>query len=208
MNFQELITLLKSSETVSELNNHKEEIAEIIPKVKIMFDYDQKNSAHQYDLWMHCLHTVINLPRNMEDDMLYLAALLHDIGKPDTQVSGTREGDTNMHYFGHPKRSMEIARDEIIPYLLQNGVFLPAESLKRLLYYIEYHDDRVSLRMNHVRRHLKIATLEEFQNLMLLEAADAKAHVQIPIVAERLRICEILSGEYAKELCRRIEAGE
>ncbi len=208
MNFQELITLLKSSETVSELNNHKEEIAEIIPKVKIMFDYDQKNSAHQYDLWMHCLHTVINLPRNMEDDMLYLAALLHDIGKPDTQVSGTREGDTNMHYFGHPKRSMEIARDEIIPYLLQNSVFLPAESLKRLLYYIEYHDDRVSLRMNHVRRHLKIATLEEFQNLMLLEAADAKAHVQIPIVAERLRICEILSGEYAQELCQRIEAGE
>lgn len=208
MNFQELITLLKSSETVSELNNHKEEIAEIIPKVKVMFDYDQKNSAHQYDLWMHCLHTVVNLPRNMEDDMLYLAALLHDIGKPDTQVSGTREGDTNMHYFGHPKRSMEIARDEIIPYLLQNGVSLPAESLKRLLYYIEYHDDRVSLRMNHVRRHLKIATLEEFQNLMLLEAADAKAHVQIPIVAERLRICEILSGEYAQELCQRIEAGE
>lgn len=32
------------------------------------------------------------------DDMLYLAALLHDIGKPDCQVVGKREDDVNMHY--------------------------------------------------------------------------------------------------------------
>ena len=55
-----------------------------------MFGYDQKNSAHQYDLWMHSLHVVCNLPRRMENDMVYLAALLHDIGKigiPDNIIN-------------------------------------------------------------------------------------------------------------------------
>ena len=51
-----------------------------------MFDYDQMNKAHQYDLWMHCIHTVLEIPKNIDDDMLYLSALLHDIGKvPDEE---------------------------------------------------------------------------------------------------------------------------
>ena len=114
MKLIDLIELLKSANSVEEIDEHRDEIALLIPMVRIMFDYDQQNHAHQYDLWNHCLHTVINLPRNLEDGMLYLAALLHDIGKPDSQCKGTREDDTNMHYYGHPKRSMEIVR-EIIP---------------------------------------------------------------------------------------------
>ena len=35
-----------------------------------------------------------NLPRRMENDMVYLAALLHDIGKPEAQCRGKREGRT------------------------------------------------------------------------------------------------------------------
>ena len=34
--------------------------------------------------------------------MLYLAALLHDIGKPDCPCRGTKPEDTNMRYYGHP----------------------------------------------------------------------------------------------------------
>lgn len=200
MKFEELLNLLKSAQSPTEINDKREEIAELIPKIRIMFDFDQKNRAHQYDLWMHCVHTVANLPKNIQDDMLYLAALLYDIGKPDCQACGKRADDTNMHYYGHPKRSMEIVRDEVIPALSEKGVVLSANCQRRLLYYVEYHDDRVSLRIGHLKRHLQLASLEEFQHLMMLEAADAKAHVQIPIVAERLKICETLSGAYAEEL--------
>lgn len=92
-----------------------------IPKVKIMIGYDQQNHAHQYDLWDHSLHTVLNLPRGLNDSMLYLAALVHDIGKPEWQCFSNKPGDLNAHYYGHPKKSMEIIRDEVVPVLLDKG---------------------------------------------------------------------------------------
>lgn len=141
--------------------------------------------------------------------MLYLAALLHDIGKPDCQVAGKREDDTNMHYYGHPERSWEIVRDEMIPQLLQKGINLSEDEQRRLLYYVRHHDDRMSVKLKHVREHLKIpVSIQEYQNLMLLEVSDAKAHVQIPIVALRVEVCEKLAGEEGLELYQRILNGE
>ncbi len=209
MEFIDLLKLLKSADLVEEIDKYREEIARWMPKVRIMFEYDQRHSAHQYDLWMHCLHTVVGLPRNLEDDMLYLAALLHDIGKPDCQVAGKRENDTNMHYYGHPERSMEIVQDEVISGLLQKGAALSEDEQRRLLYYVRHHDDRMSVKLKHVREHLKIpVTFAEYQNLMLLEVSDAKAHVQIPIVALRVEICEKLAGAEGEELYQRILNGE
>ena len=209
MNFEELKRLLRTAETAEEIDDHREEIAELIPKVRIMFDFEQKNYAHQYDLWMHCVHTVIDIPKDIEDDMLYLAALLHDIGKPDCQVAGKRVDDVNMHYYGHPARSMEIVRDEVILGLLRNGNKLSEDEQRRLIYYVEYHDDRMGLRLHYVRRHLEIpVSLEEFQKLMLLQIADAKAHVMIPIVEKRIEICEQLAGEFGIQQYQRIQNGE
>lgn len=121
MKLSELLNLLKTAETVEEMDMRREEIAALIPAVRTMFGYDQKNSAHQYDLWMHSLHVVCNLPRRMENDMVYLAALLHDIGKPEAQCRGKREGDQDMHYYGHPEKSMEIVRDIVILELDRQG---------------------------------------------------------------------------------------
>lgn len=208
MKYIELIELLKTAETVDEIDKHREEIAEIIPQVRSMFGYDQKNYAHQYDLWLHCLHTVVGLERGMEDDMLYLAAMLHDIGKPDCQVAGAKQNDRNMHYYGHPERGAEIVRDEILATLSENGAELILQDEMRLVYYVRYHDDRVSLRMKHLRRHLKLVCLEDFKKLMLLQVADAKAHVMLPVIAKRIEICEKLSSEYANYLQEQILAGK
>ena len=47
----------------------------------------------------------------------------------------------------------------------------------------------MSLRMKHMRQHLNMgASLQEFQNLMKLQVDDAKAHVIIPIVQQRIEI--------------------
>lgn len=208
MILDDLILLLKTADRVEDIDLRKDEIKELIPKVGRMFDYDQMNSTHQFDLWMHSLHTVVNLPRNSEDDMLYLAALLHDIGKPDCQCRGPKEEDTNMHYYGHPKRSAEIVKKNVIPDLEKKEIYLSFEDKKRLLYYIEWHDDHVSYRLKHLRRHLKIVGFEEFRNLMQLQVADARAHVQIPIVVERIEICSELAGDKGKELYKRILDGE
>ena len=52
------------------------------------------------------------------------------------------------------------------------------------------------------------AGLDEFRNLMKLQVADAKAHILIPVVQERIRMCEKLSGAYAEELYRDIMDGK
>jgi hypothetical protein len=209
MNLRELIQLLRRATDVSEIDKYRDEIVTLIPETKIMVNFNQQNYAHQYDLWEHSLQTVVGLPKDIEDDMVYLAALVHDIGKPDCQIYDERDGKVNMHYYGHPVRSMEIARDKIIPGLIAKGEKLTEDEQRRLLYYVEYHDDRVSLRMKHLRRHLKLgSSVSEFQTLMKLQVADAKAHVLITIVQQRIEVCEKLSGEYAEELYREILAGK
>ena len=209
MDLRELIKILRNATEVERIDKYKDEITMLIPETKVMMNFDQQNYAHQYDLWEHSLQTVVGLPKDMEDDMIYLAALLHDIGKPDWQGYDERDGKINMHYYGHPKRSMEITRDGIIPGLIARGEKLTEDEQRRLLYYVEYHDDRVSLRMKHLRRHLNLgASVAEFQKLMNLQVADAKAHIMIPIVQQRIEICEKLSGEYAKELYKDILSGK
>ncbi len=51
-------------------------------------------------------------------------------------------------------------------------------------------------------------TLDAFPKLMLLQVSDAKAHVQIPIVAQRVEVCGKLAGEDGLRLYQRILAGE
>ncbi|MBP5223352.1 MAG: HD domain-containing protein [Lachnospiraceae bacterium] len=198
--FRELISALKAAETVDELDRRREEIAGLIPKVREMFEYDQMHYAHQYDLWMHSLHVVLELPRGLDEDMLYLAALLHDIGKPDCQRKGD-EGDPNMHYEGHPERSEWIVKTEILPDLERRGVFLSCEEKRKLLYYVRHHDDWVKPEEKYLREHFALgADFREFRFLMLLEAADALAHVQVPFVAKRLEICNALAGAEGQKL--------
>ena len=209
MRFEELIQLLKTSEDVQEINKCREEIAEWLPQVRKMFEYDQQNGAHQYDLWMHCVHTVVGMPRNLTDDMLYIAALMHDIGKPDCQVKGNRPDDKDMHYYGHPVRSKEIVETEVIPYLLEKGAPLSEDDIHRLIYYVAHHDDRMYLTVECVKEHLDVpVTFETLQNLMHLEVADALAHVQIPVVVRRVEVCSALAGEEGRKLYEQIWNGE
>ena len=209
MNLNELTTILRNADDIEDIDKYRDEIHDLIPKAKIMVDFDQQNRAHQYNLWEHSLHVVTGLPKDIDDNMVYFAALLHDIGKPDCQIYDEKDGKVNMHYYGHPVKSMEITRDDIIPGLITKGETLTEDEQRRLLYYVEYHDDRVSLRMKHLRRHLNLgASLEEFQNLMKLQVADAKAHIMIPIIAERIEICNQLSGEYGQKLYQEILEGK
>ena len=52
---------------------------------------------------------------------------------------------------------------------------------------------------------VKWKSFHSFQKLMLLEAADAKAHVMPPIIAERAKVCTALAGEYGQTLYEKIQ---
>lgn len=200
-----VIKLLRTAKSLEEIETEREQILQLIPAAAIMIGYDQQNSSHQYDLWGHCIHTVLNLPRNLDDDMLYLAALLHDIGKPDCQCDGKRPDDINKHYYGHPEQSATIVRTKVIPHFEDIGAILSEDEKRRLLYYVEHHDDRVSLRRKHLRRHLGLASFEEFQKLMLLQVADAKAHVMMPVIEERVEVCSQWAGKHGHDMLLKLQ---
>ena len=183
MDLSELVSMLKNAECAKDIDRKREEIGELVPAVKVMFDYDQQNYMHRFDLWMHSLHTAVNLPRNLEDDMLYLAALFHDIGKPESRCRSKRPEDRNTHYYGHPKKSVEIIDTIIIPDLDRKGY-------------------NISVREARVRRYMEGVSFEEFQNLMLLQMADARAHVLHPMVVERIAICSMMAGKEGERIYR------
>ncbi len=196
MQLKELIDLLRSSKTIEEIDAKKTEIAELIPQVSRMFDYDQKNPKQPYDLWTHSLKTVVILPRDLEDrvpdNMLVLAALLHDIGKPDCQsVKKIRERE-EVVYEGHVERSLAILEQEIFPELEKRGDTLSDEEKRYLKYYIEYHHDMPGRMKRYVRRHMQMVPCDVFCNLMKLGIADCKAQAMYTESKERVRIHEYI----------------
>ena len=196
MNTKELIQLLRTSNEFSEVNNHRGEIAAMIPQVVSMFDYDQNNSYHPYDLWEHCVRTALKIPKDITDDMLFLAAMLHDIGKPESRCAGRKAGDTESHYYGHPEASKRIVEEDIIPVLN-----LAPEDAKRLIYYVQFHDDHVGFKAHHLRKHYDRVPLPVFKNLMLLQMADAMTHTwEKPLIQERYTTCKVLYDGKAEEL--------
>lgn len=204
MKWEEVISLLKESRTADEINLHRFEIAKWIPEITKMFNYDQRNNHHQYDLWLHSVHTVLGIDKSIDDDMLYLAALLHDIGKIYSQTGPKNLEDVNYHYYGHPEKSVEIVKD-IVWSLGSEGVSFSKDDMKRLFYYVKYHDDRVSLREKHLKRHLNIVDVETFKKLMELQIADAKAHVIFPIIQQRIDICSEWKNGRADEIKAKLE---
>jgi len=201
MNTKELIQLLRTSNEFAEVNNRREEIAALLPQVASMFDYDQNNSYHPYDLWEHCVRTALEIPKDTADDMLFLAALLHDIGKPESRCAGRKEGDTESHYYGHPDVSKRIVEEQVIPLLN-----LTPEDADRLVYYVQFHDDHVGFKPHHLRKHYDRVPLPVFQNLMLLQMADAITHTwEKPLIQKRYVTCKTLYEEKAEELYQWLE---
>ena len=190
MTLKELIQLLRESTEAEEVDARREEIAALIPKTSVMFGFDQKTEKQNHDLWMHSVHTALNLPKDTEDDMLFLAALLSDIGKPDTMepVKNGKEGE--MYWPGHELRSREIVKEEILPDLQAKGEAPDPEEQKRLLYYIEYHNDLPGRMKKYVRKHMKLGTFQQFLNLLNFQIADAHAQMAYNASRERAAICE------------------
>ena len=188
MNFEALISLLRNECSAEEIDLRREEISEWIPECRIMFGYDQHHPHHPYDLWMHCLHTLTALPRDIDDDMLYLAALVHDIGKPACRKHFTA-GNPGGMYHGHAQKSAEILQDTILPGLLRRGAVIDADSQKRAVFYAGHHDDHIGMDTEAVLASGMNFEPSVFCNLLELEIADSIAHAPVPLMCQRITAC-------------------
>ena len=189
MTLQQLIQLLKQAERPEQIETYRTQITQLIPEVSIMFEYDQNNRYHQYDLWTHTLMPVCDLPNDL-DGVVYLAALLHDIGKVESRCRGNRENDRQSHYYGHPQVSARIVKQQIIPRLLQSDRTMDDQMVHDLVWLVEHHDDALPSECSRVKRIREKIGGRLFQMWMELQIADARAHVILPKVLNRIVICE------------------
>ncbi len=100
---EEFLKLLCGKACGRILREYPEVLGWILPDLRPMFGYDQKNHHHSFDLWEHTVQGVEGVP---PDPVLRLTMLLHDTGKP---LVRTMDEHGEAHYRGHPKASAEIA---------------------------------------------------------------------------------------------------
>lgn len=102
MGFQELIEILLSKNVYSELKSKEKDLFELIPELKVCKGFNQNNLWHIYDVYEHTLSVVSFVENNI---YLRLAALFHDIGKPETYV----EDENGVgHFNNHWNKSLDI----------------------------------------------------------------------------------------------------
>lgn len=70
---------------------------QVMPELRAQVGYDQGNRWHSLELWEHTLGVVGRCCELTEDVEVRAAALLHDVGKPDSRTEDAR----GAHYHGH-----------------------------------------------------------------------------------------------------------
>jgi putative nucleotidyltransferase with HDIG domain len=108
-------------------------------------DYDQLNPHHDRNLLDHTLDTVINVPDIIPSvsprtgTLVKVAALFHDIGKPETRAIKVKENPDGekietANYLGHAQKSAEM-----VGKILENLGYSERD-IKKIEFLIENHD--------------------------------------------------------------------
>jgi tRNA nucleotidyltransferase (CCA-adding enzyme) len=151
---------LCGKDAVRVLREHADVLAAAVPEIGPMFGFSQRNRHHVFDVWEHTLRVVGNVPA---DPVFRFAALFHDIGKPGTFTADeTGEG----HFYGHGKRSREIAGAVISRLKFDNM------SRRRILNLVEFHDTPIPQSRKTMIRVLNRFGPDMTRDLLTLKRAD------------------------------------
>jgi tRNA nucleotidyltransferase (CCA-adding enzyme) len=135
-------------------------ITQVIPELKPAVGLDQHSVYHAYDLYTHIAHVTAAVPKELP---VRWAALLHDVGKPDTfTVDETGHG----HFYGHAQLGAEMA-GEILSRLKAPTALRQQVQTLVALHMIRFEPQRKSL-----RRWLGRLGYETFLQLLELQKGD------------------------------------
>ena len=124
----------------------------------------QNNPHHIYNVGEHIDQVVSHIPADMKDDeVIVMAAMMHDIGKPD--VKETKDDGTDR-FIGHAKKSAEIAA----PILDEIG--MTEEEKQAILWIVEHHEIGDPVKPKTVKKWLNEVTKETIEKLFILRIAD------------------------------------
>ena len=164
MNVNELIDILNTEKPSEELLKREEELFLLIPELARCKDFNQNNLCHPYDVFDHILHVVDNTPQNVA---LRLAALFHDIGKPETY---TEDENGVGHFYNHWQVSEKI----FVEFAKKHK--LSVDATRFIANLILYHDLNISkLSDEEMNKLVSILSKNEIIALFQLKKADLLA---------------------------------
>lgn len=135
----------------------------VMPEFEACFLITQNHPYHIYNVAEHSLKALDSIENGKE---LRWAALLHDIGKTVMKTTDSKGID---HFYGHPEKSVEIAKEILI------RLRFDSKSKERILRLIKYHDRRIEPDKAEIRKAARIIGEDLFTDLLKLQAADKKA---------------------------------
>jgi len=159
----ELTKLLCGGDARRVLTEYPDILGAVLPEMLPMAGFDQRNPHHVYDVLEHTAAAVEAAP---PEPVLRLAALLHDVGKPDCF---TLDEAGVGHFYGHAKRSAAMA-DAVLERLRFDRA-----RRERITALVLHHDREIEPTEPAVTRALSRLTPELFFELLALKRADTLA---------------------------------
>lgn len=164
----ELEKILTSGKPVKDLFIKASNIIfQMIPELEVTYKFWQNNKYHKHDVYEHILYVVDYC--NTTNFDIKLAALLHDIGKPQAYVE---DEEGHGHFYGHPEVSYEISKE-----LLKKDFRLTTKQYENVLNLILYHDMACEPTKKSVRKKLCKHGEEFVRDWLILKKADNDDHI-------------------------------
>ena len=145
----------------------------ILPEIVPAMGFRQHSPFHNRDVWSHTLEA---LGKSGTDPMVRWALLLHDLGKPDCFTLDDRGVG---HFYGHPRRSMELA-EEIFERLRSEK-----KTRETVCLLVRDHDREAPATLKNARRWIAQYGPEVLPLLLEVKRCDCLAHVDTPKTRQR-----------------------
>lgn len=188
----EFVKIMQTEEPHIFLDAYRELFDYIVPEFLSMHDCEQNNPYHVYDIWRHTMKVLENVEYTSADLVVHLAALFHDISKPQCKAQGT---DGYDHFHGHAEEGTKIVRMILRRLKFDNRITYQVTQL------VAWHDKTFSCKKNQVKRWLNELGEEQLCRLFILRRADILGQ-DLRLARERLEkvdVMEVLMKEILEE---------
>ena len=166
--YTEMTKLLISPGASRILQQYGSILTEIFPEIGTAMDFPQNHPCHNRDVWGH---TVEALGYSLPDPEIRWALLLHDLGKP---ACATTDERGISHFYGHPQRSAEMARD------IFRRLRADRAATEAVCTLVTHHDAGAPVTRRGVRRQIHKFGPELLRKLLEVKRCDTLAHAQVP----------------------------
>lgn len=145
------------------LEDRKNMIIDVIPEFKECDECNHEHPAHCYFVLDHIMHVVDEMPNKL---IPRLAALFHDVAKPECKI----KGEEYYHFWGHPEKGA-IKTKEILTRLGYSD-----EEVEVVSAMVKYHDTYIDSSDELFYQAVNEIGKENIDDFKKLQRADLNAH--------------------------------